>query len=498
MAKEEKQYQQVFKATSLFGGVQVLQIIISVLKSKVAAIFLGPSGMGVLRLLKTTVNLVSQISSFGLPTSSVKYISLKFMNGDEEKTHKLISVLQNLLWMTGLLGAVILIAASPFLSRLLFDSKAYIFSFIWLAAAVLFNQLANGRISILQSLRRLGQLAKANLWGSALGLVIVAPLYYFFAQKAIVPAIIISAGINLFFSWYYLKKNRIPKINLGYKQSVSAGKGMFKLGLILSFGGLLAALTAYLLQIYINDYGGIDQVGLYSAGFLILNTYGGLIFTAMAKDYYPRLAGISDDNAKVRETVKHQSFIAILLMTPFIVLFLALAPQLIQLLFSVEFIDIKLMISWGILGLLLKAVSWSMGYVIIAKGDAKVYTKTTIGFNFLQLGMNIAGYYLAGLTGLGISFLAYYIIHFIAVYTINHFRYHFYFPIEFYWTFLVCILFCGTAFSLTFLSLVFWRYFTLGVLVLLSVLFSYHYLNKKINFVELLNELLKKRKSKDK
>lgn len=496
MAQEEKEYQQVFKATSLFGGVQIFQILLSVVKSKITAILLGPSGMGIIRLLNSSIGLIGEFSSFGLPLSSVKHISLKFMSGDVQKTYKLIAILKKLLWITGLLGGAIMIIAAPFLSRLLFDSEAYTFSFIWVAIVVLFNQLTNGRISILQSLRKLGQLAKANLLGSALALIIVAPLYYFFRKDAIVPAIIITALINFYFSWYYLKKNKIPKISLGYKESVVEGKDMLKLGLVLSFSGLMASLTAYLLQIYINEVGGVDQVGLYSAGFLILNTYGGLIFSAMGKDYYPRLSGISDNNPKVREAVKHQAFIAILLMTPIIVVFLALAPQLINVLFSSKFSGIEQMISWGILGLLFKAVSWSMGYVIIAKGDSKVFTKTTVIFNVLQLSMNIGGYYIAGLTGVGISFLAYYIIHFIAVYAIDHFRYDFYFPTDFYLIFAACILFCGAAFGLTYLDLSFWRYFLLGFTALLSGLFSYYYLNKKINFVELLTELFKNRRSK--
>ncbi len=492
MREDKKEYQQIFKATSLFGGVQVLQILFSIIKTKVAAIFLGPSGLGMLRLLKSTVMVTHKLTNFGLPMSAVKFIAAHFTYGDKNKAYRLINILKKLLWLTGLLGAVVLLLISPLISQLLFDSKAYTFSIALVAVAVLFDQLANGGSSILQGLRKLKQLAKANLYGSFLSLLMVAPLYYFFAEKAIVPAIIISSLINFGLSWYFIKTNKIPKIKLTYAEHVSEGKEMFKLGLALSLTGILTAVTAYGLEIYINEMGGVDQVGLFTAGFMVLSTYGSLIFTAMGKDYYPRLSGIATDNTKVRSMVKQQAFIAILIITPIIVLFLAFAPFFIRLLFSAKFLGIEMMISWGIMGLLFKAVSFSLGYVIIAKGDTRIFMISNVAFSLFQLGINMTGYYIGGLTGLGISFLVYYIIHLIAIYLIDYLYYKVYFTKEFYGIFCACILLCGLSFGFTFMANPLLRYTALSVFLIISTLFSYHYLNKKINFVELIKAFLNK------
>jgi PST family polysaccharide transporter len=45
------------------------------------------------------------------------------------------------------------------------------------------------------------------------------------------------------------------------------------------------------------------EVGFYTAGFTLLNSYVGIIFTVMSTDYFPRLSSISDDNVKVRASV---------------------------------------------------------------------------------------------------------------------------------------------------------------------------------------------------
>ena len=73
--EQKSSYRQIVKATSLFGGVQFFQIIISVIRSKFVAILLGPAGMGIVGLLTATTGLVAGLTNFGLGTSAVKNIS---------------------------------------------------------------------------------------------------------------------------------------------------------------------------------------------------------------------------------------------------------------------------------------------------------------------------------------------------------------------------------------------------------------------------------------
>ena len=53
-------YKNIFKATSLFGGVQIYQILINVIRSKFIALLLGPYGVGIQGLLITGTDLVKQ------------------------------------------------------------------------------------------------------------------------------------------------------------------------------------------------------------------------------------------------------------------------------------------------------------------------------------------------------------------------------------------------------------------------------------------------------
>jgi len=490
MTDEKSAYRQVMKATSVFGGVQVFNILISIVRTKVIAVLLGSFGMGIAGLLNSAIQLISAVTNLGMDRSAVKDISSAFEEADEEKIARTIGIVKKIVWITGIVGALITIILSPLLSELAFDSKDFTFSFIWVSVALLFKQLASGNLVVLQGLRKIEYLAKANLTGSFVGLLISVPLYYYFRIDAIVPAIIISFFMSFVFSRYYTNKIKTKKISITAKEAFFEGKEMVRLGIMLSISSLLTVLATYALHIYISNVGGVSEVGFYAAGVVILNSYVGIIFNAMATDYYPRLAAIHRDNVKVREVVSQQAFVAVLIITPIIILFLMFSSLVIKILYSTEFLVIVSMVTWGILGTLFKAMSFSMGYIIIAKGDSKVFIKTAVGFNTLLFLMNILGYSYGGLTGLGISFFVYYIIHFIVVGILTKSLYNFYFTKSFYLLFVFCSVFCALAFLTTyFLSETNWRYLILAIIFVISVVVSVYQLHKKMNLRELFDKL---------
>src|SRR5690606_22030404 len=111
--------------------------------------------------------------------------------------------------------------------------------FMWIAIALLFKQLSIGQIAILQGLQKLQYLAKANFLGSLTGLIVSLPLYYIYRIDAIVPGIIVSASVILFFTWYYSQKLKIEKVKIPTRQLLLEGKAMLILGLLLSLSGVI-------------------------------------------------------------------------------------------------------------------------------------------------------------------------------------------------------------------------------------------------------------------
>ena len=499
MNDNQQSYRKVLNATSLFGGVQFINIILRLIRSKAIALLIGPIGMGISNLLLTTMELINGLTNLGLERSAVKDISLANTNSNSKSVAITISILKKLVWLTITIGVLLMILLAPWLSEIAFGNKDYTISFIWISIALLFKQLSSSQLAILQGLRKLKSLAKANLLGNFIGLLITLPLYYYYKIDAIVPAIIIATFMSFVFTYYYSHKLDIESVTISRKEAVSEGKGMINLGIMLSLSSLITLLVAYIIRIYIGSANeteelGLIDVGLYSAGFVILNSYVGIIFNAMGTDYFPRLSEIANDITKLRKTVLEQATVAILLITPIIVVFLACAPFIIVILYSYEFSPIVAMVTWGILGMIFKAVSWSMGYMIIAKGDSKVFIKTAIGFNTILLSINIIGYHFGGLEGVGISFFIYYIIHFIAIRIITYYRYDFYFEKGFYKIFTFTVIMCFLAFSITFIPSSILKNSLMIGLIVVSCWYSYKELDKKIGVKDYLAEIFKRKK----
>ena len=128
----------------------MFQIIISVIRSKFVAVLLGPAGMGVVGLLYTTTVFITALTDFGLGRSAVKNISEANATQNEQRVATVITVLRKMIWVTGLLGTIMVLVLSPWLSQITFGNKSYTSAFAWISIILLFNQLSGGQIVLLQ------------------------------------------------------------------------------------------------------------------------------------------------------------------------------------------------------------------------------------------------------------------------------------------------------------------------------------------------------------
>lgn len=492
MYERQSSYRQIMKATSLFGGVQVFNILISVIRSKVVAVLLGPSGMGIMGLLNSTIGLIGSLTNFGLGTSAVKDVAAAHSTGDKQRIAVVVTAFRRLVWVTGLLGTFVVLFLSSRLSQLTFGNSNYTVAFILISVTLLFSQLNRGQLVVMQGMRKLKDLAKANLWGSLLGLLITLPLYYILGFDGIVPGIICTAFITLFLSWVYSRKVEIIAVRIPINNMLKEGKSMLRMGFLISMSGLLGVGTDYLVRIYISRTGGVGDVGLYNAGFAIINTYVGLIFNAMSTDYYPRLSAVAHSNILCKQTINEQAEIALLILAPILVVFLVFINWIVILLYSTKFVAVNGMIHWAALGMFFKAVSWSVAFVFLAKGSGKLYFWSELISNIYMLALNILGYYFMGLTGLGIAFVIGYFLYFEQVYFISKNKFAFLFGKAFMKMFVAQF---GIA-ILAFLTVKYmahpYQYLVGTILIILSGYYSIKELNKRLDLVSIISKLRNK------
>ena len=480
MTEQQASYRQIMKATSLFGGVQFFNVIIVIIRSKFIAVLLGPAGMGIVGLLTSTTGLISGLTNFGLGTSAIRNVASANGTGNETRIATIVIVLRRWVWITGTLGTLVMFALSSWLSQLTFGNHDYTLAFIWISITLLVTQLSTGQLVVLQGMRKLQYLAKASLSGSALGLIITIPLYYRFGIDGIVPVIILSSVLSLSLSWYFAKKIKINHIKVSRVRTLAEGKNMLTMGFMISMSGLITLGASYIVRIFINNTGGVSQVGLYTAGFAIIHTYVGLIFTAMGADYYPRLSAVTYSNKLCKQTINQQAEIALLILAPILMVFLVFIQWVVIILYSTKFIAIDTMVHWAALGMLFKVTSWAIAFILLAKGASKLFFWNELIANIYVLFLNILGYHFMGLTGLGISFMVGYLVYLIQVFVLSKIKYQFSFDSDFIRIFIIQFLLALSSFIVVKFIENPYNYIIGTGLILVSTWYSYKELDKRI------------------
>lgn len=490
-------YRNIFRATTLFGGLQIFQVILNLIRGKIIAVLLGATGMGLNTMLTSTVTMVNNISGLGLNYSAVRDISKSKESGEFNKLSSIIIIFRRLLYGTATLGFVAILALSPFLSRYTFKSDDYTVSFMLLAVVVIFNTLSSGNASILQGTRDLKGFALQALTGSLVSLVVSVPMYLLWGIQAIVPTIIITSLITYLFSIYYTSKIKVNQILVTKDETYTKGKEMVKLGVVMMMTTSATSLAYYLINTYISRSGSLADLGLYQAGMSIVTQSIGMVFSAMAVDYYPRLAAISQDNHQVNSMVNQQGEITMLIAAPLLIALIIFAPLVISILLSSEFSAIVLFLRTLAFGMFFKAASYSIGAISFAKGDKKTFFfLECIYVNASLFGFCVGGYILNGLSGLSLAFLTMHLVYLILVSIVNHRLYQFSINKELRNILLIQLV----NVAITFFSLLFLKpllgYPIATIALIISAIYSFKSIDKLIGFKDFIRNMILRKDKK--
>lgn len=482
-------YRSIFKATSLFGGVKVYEILIEIIKSKFIAVLLGPLGVGIQGLYSSGIQMIQQLSAMGLSQSAVRNVAEAYATGDNHKVSVVVTALRKLVWFTGILGMLCVIVFSPLLSKTSFGDNAHIWGFIIISVTLLISQLTAGQKVILQGTRKYSLLAKCTAVGVTIGLFISIPLYYFWGNDAIVPNFVISAVTSFIIAWFFSRRVPIEKVSMGFKELKFHGKTMITMGIALSLTQLLGSTSSYVLRSFISSLGGVEAVGLFTAGFILMRQYTGLVFQAMSTDFYPRLAAVNNDNSRCREIMNQQGEVGLLLLGPLMVVCIVYIPIVIRILYSDEFLAVNNYVIWCALGVIFQMAAWSISHIFIAKAESKLFFFNELIASVYSLAFNIIGFKLGGLTGIGISYVVNYVLYLIQVYIIAHNKYNFSFTSSFWTIFIIEVIIVVAGIIMVLFLPALAKYIVGTILLIGASVYSLRELNKRMDLFSLLKKL---------
>lgn len=425
MSENEKgAYGQVLKYTGIFGGVQGLNVIVSLVRNKLAAVLLGPAGMGLVSLFNSTVAFISQATGFGISMSAVRHISELTESGDEAQQAYYIKVVRAWSLLAALLGVLVCVAIGPFLSSNTFAWGNHTLHFILLAPAVGMIAVTAGETAILKGTRQLKSLVVVQTFTVLATLLLTVPAYYLFGQAGIVPVIVLMALVTLLLTINYSYRLYPLQIS-GSKGILGDGMEMIRLGVAFTLAGIVGAGSEMLIRSWLNLQGDLDAVGLYNAGYMIIVTYASMVFSAMEADYFPRLSAVNGDVAATNETVNKQMEVTLLIIAPMLVAMIVLLPVLTPLLLSEKFLPIVAMTQVAALAMFFKAITLPAAYITLARGYSLIYMVLETAYFVVFVLLVMFGYRHWGLLGTGIAITVANVFDFLMIHGVARYCYHY-------------------------------------------------------------------------
>lgn len=379
-------FRHILMVTGLFGGVQAVNVVASLIRNKCAALFLGPDGVGALSLLNTLVNMLVQLCGMGVSLSGVRRLSLAFDEGNVQRIRSVWSV--RLLTISGgSLGLVVCGLMGHWL----------------LSPAVLLMIVCSGELAILKAARRLRWLALSQIVSVLSSLLLTVPIYIYYGASSIVAVVVLTALAALLpvlFCSLRVCPLQLPKGNTLFP--LSEMRSMFRLGMAFTLAAVIGAASEYGIRVWLQGEASSQVVGWFSSAQLLTAGYTAILFSALEQDYMPRLSATSDHRA-ASGIVRRQLLVLTGLTIPLVLIVMVLLPWLVPLLLSSSFLPIVPLARWWAGAMILKSATLPVAYLTLARGRSLDYLLLEAVYYVFFVISVIVGWHYSGFSGVGVG-----------------------------------------------------------------------------------------------
>ncbi len=399
---------RVLKAMSVFGSIQVLGLLCTVIRTKIIALWTGTLGVGIWSLYVSTLELLRTAGALSINQTAVPEIA----GAEPSRRPDMCHITRRMGMKLGLWFTVVTILLSPWLSKVTFGNYDYTWGFILLSPAIYFNSVQTAWQSMLQGLGRLRSLARAAMLTTLTGTACAVVIIYFMGIDGIVPVMLAYAVLQ----YVFLAREGVERPSVPVDPSLSreVSRRLLRSGISITSAIVVTLLADYLLRVWLNSVASTETVGLFQAGANIIKSYVGMIFVAIGMEFFPRVASVARKPRTTQTIVNHELMIVMAILAPVIVIFTCCDRLALTVLYSDEFLQVSPLLLAAIPSTIFRAVSWCMAVVILARSDSRVYFLTELSSAVALLIFSYIGWTLWGLTGLGAAITAQYVAYTLA------------------------------------------------------------------------------------
>ncbi len=367
-------YDHVLKYTGVFGGVQGLKMLVSLIRNMLTSKILGSVGVGLISVYNSISEFMVSCSNFGIPLNATRVSSELFEDGTEEQISHTVRVIRTWVVWTAVFATLLLFVFSPVISYFFFEHEwNHIAEVMLLCPMIVAFLIAEGECSILKGLRQLRSIAIIEPTVAVSTLLLTVPFYYFWNLKGIIIALNVSTIASCFVHLYYSVKLVPYSIKPFSKRYFSEGLPMARTGIPYVLAGIANSGLGMVIPALLLLHGTMSEVGYYRAGYALMVGYAGIVFVALEADYFPRLSSVNHDIEKMNRTINQQVDVCVLLIAPILIMMILCMPLVIPFLYKEDFMVIHDMTIVASFYTFFRAIMLPIAYTPLSKGDSKIF-----------------------------------------------------------------------------------------------------------------------------
>ena len=477
-------YDHVLKYTGVFGGVQGLKMLMSFVRNKLTSVFLGGFGLGLISVYNRISDFLVTASNMGLPLNATQRAGELFDEGSNEEIEHFVMVVRTWVLWTAVFATVLCLCASPLLSYYFFNNSWDYHVLLMIPVAVS-SLLAEGECAILKGLRQVKKVAIIEGVVALLTIILTIPFYYYMGVKGVVLGLIFSMLSSFITHGFFSFRMVSYKVSPFSKEILREGFPMLKRGIPYVLAGVSTTGLNLFIPAYILNSGNttMSDFGFFQAGSILMVNYASMAFVALDADYFPRLSSVNQDVERMNQTVNQQIKVCLLVVVPFLILYILLLPTVISLQFGESFMGILDMSLCACFYIFFRALCIPVGYSTLAKGDSLIFLAIEVAYNIFFGVVLWLLYKSFGLVGAGVAYSVGALYDIVVVLLVCRYRYKIRVMRNTWFIFLFQLICLSVTFLLCISSTIELKYFFGGVAFLASFLYTFFHLSKRSDYL---------------
>lgn len=372
--------------TSALNAISVVVRMIAMLGiNKVLAIYVGPTGYAIVGQFYNAVQMITNFASGAINVGVVKYTAEHADN--QEYQTKIWKTSGTIALIGSVLASIIIALFHKNLSVFFLKDESLSGVFLWFAASLtlfVFNTLL---LAILNGKKEVKSFVTANIAGSILSLIFTIWLTRNYQLYGALIGLGTFQAVAFFITLFLcLKKPWFQLKDLVGECDKDLAIKLSKYTLMSLTTAVCVPISHMLIRNYLGKTLGWDSAGYWEAMWKLSAAYLMVVTTTLSVYYLPRISEL-----KTAAEIKNEIWSCFKLIVPFSMfcsfMIYILKDHLITILFTPDFVAMKSLFFWQMIGDTVKIASWILAFVFLGKGMTKFYIISEVIFTFLFYGL---------------------------------------------------------------------------------------------------------------